>query len=283
MPIDVAKVEGIELPALDFEYTEKDVILYALGCGVGPEPEDLKFVYENGLQVLPTFGVIPPFPALVSLLGVEGFEVNPLMLLHGEQFIEVRKHPLETRGRLTTKPRVAHIYDKVKGALVEIETESLDEEGDIVYFNVFGAFFRGEGGFGGEKGPPAANEPPERPPDAVFESPTLPQQALIYRLSADINPLHADPRVAALAGYERPILHGLCTAGFAVRAMLKGYAGNDPLAFRSLKVRFTGHVFPGETIVTETWDEGGGSILFRVTTLERGLPAIGNACLELYS
>ena len=287
MPIDISKALGAELTPLAYEYDQKSVMLYALGVGAGVEatdPEELKFVYENdpGLFVLPSFGVIPPFPALMGLLAVEGMEINLMMLLHGEQFMEIRKHPVPTAGKLTTYPKVANIYDKGKGALIELEAETKDEAGDVVYYNVFGTFIRGEGGFGGEKGPAAGNEPPDRAPDKVVEMKTLPQQALIYRLSGDINPLHADPNFASMAGFEKPILHGLCTFGFACRAVLKSYCGNDPEKFKSVKVRFSRHVFPGETIVTEMWDEG-GRIVFQVKAAERGEVAISNAAVELYS
>jgi acyl dehydratase len=286
MPIDISKALGAELTPLAYEYDQKSVMLYALGVGAGAEqtdPEELKFVYENdpGLLVLPSFGVIPPFPALMGLLAVEGMDINLMMLLHGEQYMEIRKHPVPTSGKLTTYPRVANIYDKGKGALIELEAETKDEAGDVVYYNVFGTFIRGEGGFGGEKGPAAGNEPPERAPDSVVEMKTLPQQALIYRLSGDINPLHADPNFASMAGYEKPILHGLCFFGFACRAILKTYCGNNPEKFKSVKVRFSRHVFPGETVVTEMWDEG-GRIVFQVKTAERGEVAISNAAAELY-
>ncbi len=286
MPIDISKALGAELTPLAYEYDQKAVMLYALGVGAGVEatdPEELKFVYENdpGLFVLPSFGVIPPFPALMGLLAVEGMEINLMMLLHGEQYMEIRKHPVPTAGKLTTYPKVANIYDKGKGALIELEAETKDEAGDVVYYNVFGTFIRGEGGFGGEKGPAAGNEPPDRAPDKVIEMKTLPQQALIYRLSGDINPLHADPNFASMAGFEKPILHGLCTFGFACRAILKSYCGNDPEKFKSVKVRFSRHVFPGETIVTEMWEEG-GKIIFQVKAAERGEVAISNAAVELY-
>jgi 3-hydroxyacyl-CoA dehydrogenase/3a,7a,12a-trihydroxy-5b-cholest-24-enoyl-CoA hydratase len=270
MPIDLEKAVGAEMPALTYEYDQNKVILYALGVGSGYDPDGLKFTYENppGLTVLPSFGVVPPFPALMSIFGVPGLEINPVMILHGEQYLEIRKQP-GTSGKLTTKPLVARIFDKGKGALIELECETVDESGDVVYFNVFGTFVRGEGGFGGEKGPAPGNEAPDRPPDKTVEMPTVPWQALLYRLSGDINPLHADPNFAAMAGYDRPILHGLCTFGHACRAVLQEYCENDPAKFKSVKVRFSRPVFPGETIVTEMWDEGGGKVLFQVRTKER--------------
>lgn len=282
MPIDVAKAVGAEMPALTFDYDHKTVILYALGVGAGTSPDDLKFCYENppGLSALPTFGVVPPFPALMSIFGVEGIDINPMMILHGEQLLEVRKQPPLPAGRLTSRPRVANIYDKGKGALIELDVDTVDEGGDAVYFNRFGVFVRGEGGFGGEKGPAAGNEVPDRPPDKVVEQKTLGQQAMLYRLSGDPNPLHVDPNFAGMAGFEKPILHGLCTLGFACRAVLKEYCDDDVEKFKSVKVRFSRNVFPGETIVTEMWKDG-SHILFQVRTLERGEVAISNAAVEI--
>lgn len=187
MPIDL-KVVGRELPPLDYTYTAREVMLYALGVGAGSDPEDLKFVYENGLEVLPTFGVIPPFPALMGIVGMEGLDFSLAALLHGEQYLEVRKHPIPVEGKLTSKPRIANIYDKGKGALIELEVDTVDEKGEVLFFNRFGVFIRGEGGFGGEKGPEPGNEPPQRAPDRVVEMKTLPQQALIYRLSGTTTP-----------------------------------------------------------------------------------------------
>jgi 3-hydroxyacyl-CoA dehydrogenase/3a,7a,12a-trihydroxy-5b-cholest-24-enoyl-CoA hydratase len=284
MPIDVAKAAGTKLPELPFEYDQKTVILYALGVGAGEDPGDLKFCYENapGLFVLPTFGVVPPFPALMSIFGVEGLEINPMMILHGEQYLEIRKQPDPAGGKLTTRPKVANIYDKGKMALIELEAETVDESGDVVYFNRFGTLVRGEGGFGGASAPVVENSPPDRPPDKVLEQATLPQQALLYRLSGDPNPLHADPNFATMAGFDKPILHGLCTFGFACRAVLKEFCGDDPAKFKSVQVRFSRPVFPGETIVTEMWDTGEGKVIFQAKTAERPDNInISNAAVEL--
>ncbi len=279
MPIDPSVV-GKEMAPMEYSYLPRDVMLYALGVGATVEADDLKFVYENGLQVLPTFGVIPPFPALMGIITVEGVQINPVMILHGEQYLEIRK-PIPIEGKLITKPKVGALYDKGKGALIELEAETADESGDVVFFNRFGVFVRGEGGFGGEKGPDPGNEPPDRAPDKVVEQVTLPQQAAIYRLSGDYNPLHIDPNISSMVGYEKPILHGLCSFGFVGRAVLKEYCDNDPAKFKSIKVRFSRHVFPGETIVTEMWKEADDRIVVQAKTKERGEICLSNSAVRL--
>jgi|YNPNPStandDraft_1061719.scaffolds.fasta_scaffold30678_1 acyl dehydratase len=281
MPID-PQVVGYELSPLDYQVEPDRVILYNLGVGAGEDPDDLKFVYENspGLLALPTFGVIPPFPALMGLLAVPGVQINLAMLLHGEQYLEIRK-PLPVQGKLVSKPRISSLYDKGKGALIELDVDTVDESGDIVFFNRFGVFIRGEGGFGGERGPEPGNEPPDKEPDAVMELKTSSTQAMLYRLSGDKNPLHIDPNFAALGGFERPILHGLCSFGFAARAILKQYCDNDPARFKAIKVRFSRHVFPGETIVTEMWKVADDQVIFRCKTAERGEFCLSNAAVWL--
>lgn len=272
------EVVGKRLEASTFEYNDRDVMLYALGVGAGTD--ELAFTYEKELKVLPTFAVVPAFPALAVLIRVLQF--NPAMLLHGEQRIELRK-PIPPAGKLTTTPTIRAIYDKGSGALIVVDAETANEQGEVLFLNTFGAFVRGEGGFGGDRGPSGAkNVPPERPPDAVVEMPTLPQQALLYRLSGDRNPLHADPDFAKLAGFDQPILHGLCTFGHVGRAVLHRFCDGDPQRFKDFEVRFSGVVFPGDTIVSEMWREEGGKIIVRAKT-QRGDVVLSNAAATVAS
>jgi acyl dehydratase len=268
-------VVGTVLPETKFSYEERDVMLYALGVGA----RELDFIFERGLKVLPTFAVIPAFPALMGMSA--SVEVNPVMILHGEQGFKIEKE-IPTSGNLTTSGKIAGVYDKGKGALVVIETETKDDGGATVFTNRTGVFIRGAGGFGGERGPEAGNIAPERAPDKTVEMPTLDIQAAIYRLSGDRNPLHIDPAFAKMAGYDRPILHGLCTFGYAGRAVLQEYCGNDTGKFTGMSARFSGVVYPGDTIITDMWDVGGGNVIFQSRTQE-GRAVISNAVAEVKS
>jgi 3-hydroxyacyl-CoA dehydrogenase/3a,7a,12a-trihydroxy-5b-cholest-24-enoyl-CoA hydratase len=199
------------------------------------------------------------------------------MLLHGEQRIELLA-PIPTSGTLVTTPVVKAVYDKGKGALIVTEAETKDEKGTLLFRNVFGAFVRGEGGFGGDRGSSEPrNLPPNRPADEVVEMKTLPQQALLYRLSGDRNPLHADPEFAKMAGFPTPILHGLCTFGHVGRAVLAKCCNDDPGRLADFEVRFSGVVFPGETIVTEIWRESKNRVVVQARTKERGEAVVSNA------
>jgi 3-hydroxyacyl-CoA dehydrogenase/3a,7a,12a-trihydroxy-5b-cholest-24-enoyl-CoA hydratase len=289
MSIDISKVVGYQFKPVETRYTERDVSLYALSIGAAADPldrDELKFVYElngAGFFVFPTFPVIFPFPMMWQILDVPGLEFNPMLLLHGEQVMVLRR-PLPTTATLTSHAHISQVYDKGSGALIVLDISTVDDQGMQVAFNQLSAFIRGLGGFGGERGPSGSvNLSPDRPPDAVVAQATQPNQALYYRLaSGDGNPLHADPQMAAVGGYDRPILHGLCTLGFAARAVLKTFGGHDPARFQSICARFSQPVFPGETVITEMWDEGHGRVLFRARIQERGgVVAITNAAVEL--
>jgi acyl dehydratase len=264
---------GLDLAATNFSYEERDVMLYALGIGA----KELEFIFERGLKVIPTFAVIPAFPALMGLSAA--VEINPVMILHGEQSFRIAK-TIPTSGTLTTSGKVTGVFDKGKGALVTIESTTKDAGGETVFTNTSGIFVRGAGGFGGERGPEAGNAAPDRAPDKSVEMPTLDIQAAIYRLSGDRNPLHIDPAFAKMAGYDRPILHGLCSFGHVGRAVLLEYCGNDPARLKSMSVRFSGVVYPGDTIITDMWDEGNGKVLMQARTQD-GRVCISNAMCEV--
>ena len=274
MPIDLSAI-GKKLNPTTHTYTERDVMLYALGVGCGTG--DLQFTYERDLKVLPTFAVIPAFPAMLNLGGA--MAVNPAMVLHGEQRIEMGG-PIPTSGTVVTTPTIKAVYDKGKAAVVVVETESVDGKGKHLFRATSSIFVRGEGGFGGDRGPSGPrNVPPDRKPDQSISYTTLPQQALIYRLSGDMNPLHADPDFAAMGGFDRPILHGLCSYGLAGRAVLAAFCGNDPTRLKSFEVRFAGVVFPGETLTTDMWQVAPGKVVLTART-ERG-PALAEAAAEV--
>lgn len=282
MPIDIEKALGATLEGPVYSWTDDDVILYHLGIGAGSDPVDpdeLRYVYEGDLQVLPTYATIPPFEMMMSFALVDGLDINLAQVLHGEQ--ETILHDrIPTSGAVTNEGTVTNIFDKGKGALVVMEIVSrLESTGESLFTNRSSIYIKGEGGFGGDSGPSTSIEIPDREPEHVVQSATLPQQALLYRISSgDKNPLHADPGFAAFAGYERPILHGLCTYGIVAKAVadsvFEGQAG-DIASYRS---RFSGHVFPGETIVSRIWDEG-DRVLVVAETQERGLPVITNAVI----
>jgi 3-hydroxyacyl-CoA dehydrogenase/3a,7a,12a-trihydroxy-5b-cholest-24-enoyl-CoA hydratase len=291
--IDVDEALGYEFPEVQTRYDERDVALYALGVGAASDPtdeKDLALVYElhgEGFKVLPTFGVIPAINTLLDEAKAGkippgqhyGFE----RILHGEQYTEV-KRPLPPKATLTHKSKVTEIFDKGKNALVTRESRSYDENGDELLLNRFTAVVRGAGGWGGDRGPTTEeNTPPDRKPDAVIEEKIGATQGLLYRLSGDWNPLHADPMMAQAMGFERPILHGLCTYGYAGRHVIQAYCGGDPGFFKSIKVRFADTVYPGETLVTQMWKESDHRIVFRCMVKERDVEVINRAAVELYS
>lgn len=270
------KAVGTTLGPDTFEYTADDVILYAIG--IGAQPDELQFVYENGLKTLPTFAVIPIRGGKLNTYGLLNLDFTKL--LHGENRVELYK-PLPPKAKLTATSTVKAIYDKGKGAVVINEIEAKDDKGELLFKNISSIFVRGEGGWGGDRGPSGPkNEPPDRAPDAVVAMKTNDNQAQLYRLCGDKNPLHIDPKFAKISGFDKPILHGLCTYGHCARAVLKTFCDNDPAKMKAFEVRFSGVVFPGETITTEMWKESDNKIILRAFTKE-GNYVISNASAEI--
>jgi len=291
--VDLDKVLGYEFPVGKFSYDEKDVALYALSVGSAKNPleeSELNFVYENApsFQPLPTMAVIFPFKVLAEILSVPGLSFNPMMLLHGEQELVLKKTPLPRAATLTNHAKISALYDKGKdkGGVLVIDVITKNQEtGEEIAFNRMTTFIRGIGGFGGERGPtvtPPNYDPPQRKADVVQEEKTLENQALWYRLgSGDLNPLHADPSMAAVGGFSKPILHGLCTFGFAGRAVLQNFCGNDATRFKSIKARFSKSVYPGETIVTEMWKVSASLVVFQCKIKERDVVVLTNGAVEI--
>jgi acyl dehydratase len=261
------------------------VILYHLGVGAGvpaTDANELEYTYEKSLKVLPSFGVVPVFSSMgASLFNVDGLKFNPAMLLHGEQDIEIHRL-LPTAAQLENQVRIAGIYDKGKAALVVLEVATKEQGGAPLFTNRFSLFLRGEGGFGGDAGPKAGNEAPARAADLTVESKTLPQQALLYRLSGDKNPLHADPGFAKMGGFDTPILHGLCSFGIVCKAAVDHALAGDVAKVARYQARFAGVFFPGETMVTSIWREG-KQLLLASKSKERGTPVLSNAAITLRS
>ncbi len=258
MPMDLSAV-GVESEPVTRSWTSTDALTYALGVGsgLGDPLQELQFTTENSQeveqQVLPTYAVV------LSQFGGRGRSFgsfNPAMLVHAEQGLTLHR-PLPAHGSLTVTSKIVGIYDKGSGALVTTEATGKDTAtGQLVAQTRSSAFIRGEGGFGGDRGPAVEWAKPDRAPDHQVTYETRPEQALLYRLSGDRNPLHSDPKFAAVAGFERPILHGLCTYGFTGRALLHALAGSDPARFRSMDGRFSAPVLPGDALTVSMWVDG---------------------------
>lgn len=269
MPINPDAVGSTSDP-VSHSWDSKDAILYALGVGAGAvDPlDELAFTTENSngveQQVLPTMAVVLGVGGGGAFASIGSF--NPAMLVHGEQAIELHA-PIPVRGEVETVGEITGIYDKGKGALVEVRSVSTEvASGEPLFTTTMSAFIRGEGGFGGDRGPSGPkNPPPDRDPDHEQAYVTRTDQALIYRLSGDRNPLHSDPTFAAMGGFDRPILHGLCTYGFTGRALLHRLCGGDPARFRAMEGRFSSPVLPGERLTVRMWDTGAGEALFQTT------------------
>jgi acyl dehydratase len=284
MAIVYDKLMALKIPDVERTYTQRDPIFYALSLGLGQDPvkaDELPFVYEDGVKVLPTFPVVvaqPGFWARELDTGIDWIKV-----LHGEHDLVLHK-PLPPAGTVTSQTRVLDVIDKGagKGALVYSRRTVKDKATGETYATITQtSFCRGDGGFGGP--PKVAPEPhpiPARTPDTVCDLATRPEMALIYRWNADMNPLHADPAIAKAAGFARPILHGLATFGVAGHAILRDMCGYDPARFKSIAVRFSAPVYPGETIRTEMWRDG-AIVSFRARVVERDVVALNNGRAEI--
>jgi acyl dehydratase len=264
MPINPDAV-GTKGDPVESSWTSKDALLYALGVGAGAmDPlAELEFTTENTTdtpqQVLPTMAVVLGFGGGNAMRNIGSF--NPAMLVHGEQAIELLR-PLPTEGKVSTVGEIVGIYDKGKGAVIVTESTSTEtSSGQPLFKGRSAVFIRGEGGWGGDRGPSGPqNPPPDRAPDHEVTYPTREDQALIYRLSGDRNPLHSDPAFAKMGGFDRPILHGLCTYGFTGRALLHTLCDSDPAKFKGMEGRFSSPVMPGESLTVKMWVDGASAI-----------------------
>jgi acyl dehydratase len=282
MTIVYEKVMALTVPPVEVTYGPKDCMLYALGVGLGQDPmneDELEFVYEKQLKVLPTMATVLGYG--VSWAREAG--IDQLRVVNGEQGFTLHK-PLEPEATVVGRSRIIEVIDKGagKGALILSERKVSDKaSGELIATITQTAFCRGDGGFGGPpRQAPAPHPIPERAPDMFCDLPTRPEMALIYRLSGDYNPLHAEPAFARAAGFERPILHGLGTFGVSGHAVLKTLCGYDPNRLAAFAGRFSAPVFPGETIRTEMWLDG-AVVSFRARVLERDVIAINNGRAEI--
>jgi acyl dehydratase len=284
VPLNYENVLNCRIPGVEQRLTTRDTILYALGVGLGADPCDrdqLRFVYEENLQALPTLAIILGYPGPWHAHPDTG--ITRSHTVHGEQGFTIHR-PLPVEGTITGQTRVTGVIDKGKdrGALVMTTTEARDTAtGDLICALTATTFCRADGGFGGPAGPVKEPHPiPDTAPHQVCDLPTLPQAALIYRLSGDYNPLHADPAYAAKAGFKMPILHGRCTFSVVGHALLKTCCGYDPARFKSMEGRFSAPVYPGETIRTEMWRDR-NIVTFRSTVPARGVTVLNNGRAEI--
>jgi acyl dehydratase len=267
---DLVDLIGKRVGPIPFEYTWKNVILYALSVGAGTE--ELQFIYERargGLKVFPSFATVMSGDVFAELF--RDVQVDLSRFIHGDEAIKLYR-PIPPGGKALVEAEITNVYDKGKGALIVWRLNVATEQDEPMAEAEHGIFYVGAGGFGGDPGPKAeALEPPEGAQPDFTTSYYIPEnQAALYRLNGDLNPLHLDPEFAKLGGYPRPILHGLCTYGYAVRAILFRTCNGDVARFKEFKARFSGVVYPGDMLVTEGWRDKDGRYLIRSRT-ERGV------------
>lgn len=282
MPIDAAKAVAAEARSTEIHWGHKDVQLYHLGLGAGvpaTDPHELRYTLESKLHVLPSFATVAGAgQGVVGGVFGPGLDIDLAAVLHGGQTIELHR-PIPVSGTAVSTSRVAAVYDKGKAAILVLRTEAADGEGPL-WTSDAQIFVRGEGGFGGERGPSSRHELPAREPDKTIEKGIREDQALLYRLSGDYNPLHADPEFAARAGFDRPILHGLCSYGMTLKAVVDTVLGGEVDRVRSYTARFAGVVFPGETLRIRMWQLG-SKVQVSVTAVERDdAPVLADTIVE---
>lgn len=286
MTIDRDRALAAEPSVREIAWTQRDVLLYhlSLGAGRGADPE-LGWTYERDLQVLPTFAAvagqgISAGDVPVAGLSLPGIDIDLHKILHGGQSHTVHR-PLPATGSATVSTRVAEVWDKGKAAVIILEGAATTPDGEPLWTSRLQMWARGEGGFGGEPGPDHQWEAPDREPDHVLDSLTSTDQALLYRLNGDLNPLHIDPQSAAAAGFQRPILHGLASYGIVAKALVDGVLDGDTGRLGSISVRFAGILHPGETIRTSVWRDG-SQLWFSATCPDRdGAPVLSHAMAEV--
>ncbi|WP_280467467.1 MaoC family dehydratase [Nocardia cyriacigeorgica] len=272
MPIDPKIALGAELPSREFAWTASDVQLYQLGLGAGArwtDPAELRYLEDRTPQVLPTFATVAQTlhetePPKVSFPGID---IDLAKVVHGHQEIEVHR-PIPAAGKATSTGRISEIWDKGSAAVVVQEHTITGSDGAPLWTARSSIFAKGEGGFGGERGPSTKSELPDRAPDFDVTTPTLPQQALLYRMLGDRNPLHSDPEFARAAGFPNPILHGLCTYGIVCKTATDTVLDSDASRVTGFRARFAGVLYPGETIRTRIW-RGEGELIIGASVVER--------------
>lgn len=284
MPIDLAVALGADLGESTFSWTASDVALYNLAVGAAADPLDtagLRYVDDHSPIVLPTFATVAEGfhdtdPPAVSFPGVE---IDLAKVVHGSQHV-IAHAPIPPSGTATTRTRIADVQDKGSAAVIVKESETTGSDGTRLWTSRTAIFAKGEGGFGGDRGTSTRVDYPDTPPDHVVTVPTRPDQALLYRLCGDRNPLHSDPAFAQRAGFPAPILHGLCSFGLTCRAVVDAVFGGDPTAVGSFGATFAGVVFPGETLRISLWDHGSDLVATAVAVERDASPVLANVVVE---